>query len=62
MLHAFSMDDDATNEGSRRGGSVPLHASDNEGGYTSAERGGYTSGGYSGYSSGGGDVGKARMS
>ena len=57
VLHAFSMDDDATNEGSRRGGSAyHSNASDNEGGYTSAERGGYTSGGYSGYSSGGGDA------
>jgi len=57
VLHAFSMDDDATNEGSRRGGSAyHSNASDNEGGYTSAERGGYTSGGYSGYSSGGNDA------
>ena len=58
MLHAFSMDGDATtNEGSGRGGSAyHSNASDNEGGYTSAERGGYTSGGYSGYSSGGGDA------
>ena len=58
VLHAFSMDGDATtNEGSGRGGSAyHSNASDNEGGYTSAERGGYTSGGYSGYSSGGGDA------
>ena len=48
VLHAFSMDGDDANEGSRRGGSAyHSNASDNEGGYTSAERGGYTSGGYS---------------